>query len=239
MPATLYHAAEPLTFDASSVRKNKNGRTASAFFTSKHTKVQLGDFDDDEPWTVKALLTEEQGGGQKGIRLEAERGSPALRWFKDMECALIHEAQKNSPALFKQRLETFEVQDLYQSVRARTSIDMRLAENVKVYLFDESKPTQIDFADVKVDVLCIPIVQLVGVWIDDGFGLVVKVTDLMCFEQEDDDDEEAGPPPAELFAHAASVDLHKAEWGTSGADSPVESMWGASLYPKIMKITKR
>ena len=236
MPATLYHTADPLTFDVGSVRKNKNERTASAFFANRHTKVQLGDFDDDEPWVVKALLTEEQGGGQKGIRLEAERGSPPLRWFKDMECTLVHEAQKNSPALFKQRLETFEVQDLYQSVRNRTTIDMRLADDVKVYLFDEDKPTQIDFADVKVDVLCIPIVQLVGVWIDDGFGLVVKVTDLMCFEQ---DEEEAGPPPAELFAHAASADLHKAEWGTSGADSPVESMWGASLYPKKMKITKR
>jgi len=227
----MYDTVDRLEFDTAGVRQNKNGRTRSAFFVGKSTKTQLGDFD-EEPWTVKALLEEQDGSEMKGIRLTIDRKNPALRWFKDLECSLVHAVQKKSNEFFSRDLETYQVQDLFQSIRHGTSIDLRLASNVNVYLFDESKPTKIPFTDVKPDVLCIPIVQIVGIWIEDdsAFGMVAKVTDLMCFEEEDTDDDS---PQPEMFSRAvaSSKDLHKAEWGTSGADSPVESMWGASLYP--------
>ena len=225
MPATIYSEIEG--FSLSSLRTNRGGKTYSAYFHNKE-KIQLGNMDGEHYEAMSISDMMKGDGDAKGIRLELLE-KPVRKWIKNMEVQLIFEAKKHFSKWFDDSFDTHEVQELYQSMFAsKNEIELRLSSNMNIYLMENGKPVRIDMDHLNKDVLCIPIVQFVGIWIEEDltFGLVAKVTDIMCFEREEEEEEEDDENGKKIFhGKSSNEELFKASYNAPlRPDSPVESM---------------
>jgi len=226
MPATIYSDIEG--FSLKHIRNNRDGKTYSAYFENVG-KVQLGNMDGQEEYEAMSVSDMMKGDGNvTGIRLEVLE--PKVRkWIKELEIQLIFEAKKKFSTWFDGSFDTHEVQELYQSMFvSKHEIELRLSSNMNIYLMEDGKPVRIDVKYLRKDVLCIPIVQFVGVWMEESlkFGIVAKVTDVMCFEGEEEEVDEDGK---HIFSRKAQEEeeLTKASFNSPlRPDSPIESIFG-------------
>lgn len=225
MPATIYSEIDALPL--TSLRQNKDKKTYSAYFEN-HGKIQLGHMDgtNREAMSISDLM---KGKGVTGIRLEVLEKS-VKKWLKNMNVSLIFEVKKRFGEWFDDNFDTHEIQNLYQSnFVSKSEVEFRLSSNPNIYLMENGKPVRIDMDHLHRDVLCIPIVQFVGIWIETDlkFGIVAKVTDIMCFEGEEaaEEEEEDGKKIFHQIGQGKTEELTKTTYNASlRPDSPVESM---------------
>lgn len=227
MPATIYSDIEGLSLKR--IRNNRDAKTYSAYFENVG-KVQLGNMDVKEYEAMSVSNMMKGDGNVTGIRLEVLERS-VRKWIKELEIQLIFEAKKKFTTWFDGSFDTHEVQELYQSMFvSKHEIELRLSSNVNIYLMEDGKPVRIDVEYLKKDVLCIPIVQFVGVWMEESlqFGIVAKVTDIMCFEGGEELEETEDEDGKRIFSlKAQEEELTKASFNSAlRPDSPIESIFG-------------
>lgn len=226
MPAILYTEIDGLSLKPG-LKENRDGSSYSAYFENPSAKIQLGNMDGNdnfEPMAIHDLMRGD--GGQMGIRLEVLE-KPVRRWLKQFEVDLIFQAKEAFSQFFDRAFDTHEVQEKYQSMFQHRCVEFRLSSKPNIYTFEDGKPVRIDMDHLQKEVLCIPIVQFIGLWVEDdlSFGLVAKVTDVMCFEGESEEDEEE--EDGKKIFHAPAMPAQELRKTTYNAplrpDSPVES----------------
>lgn len=228
MPAIIYSDVEE--FSLKKIRNNRDGKTYSAYFKNLG-KVQLGNIQGNNLYEAMSISDMMKGNGNTtGIRLEVLE-QPVRKWIKQMEIQLIFEAKKKFSTWFEGSFDTHEVQELYQSMFvSKNEIELRLSSNMNIYLMEDNKPVRIEMEYLKKDILCIPIVQFIGVWIEESlaFGTVAKVTDIMCFEGEEEEEvEEDDDENGQHIFNEKTEELTKASFDTPlRPDSPIESIFG-------------
>ena len=251
MPATIYSDIDG--FHVTNFRPNRDGKTYSAYFENIG-KIQLGNIDgtNQEVMSISDLM--KGADDAKGIRLEVFERS-VRRWLKNIEINLIFDVKKTYTDQFKKTFDTHEIQTLYHSMFvSKNDIEFRMSSNMNIYLMENGKPTRIDLDHLHRDVLCVPIVQFIGIWIEEDltFGIVAKVTDIMCFEGEEEAEEEEEEDGKKIFHGIGSVKNEELTKATYNAplrpDSPVESMMcggtvvaksvANSLHPDDLKPVK-
>jgi hypothetical protein len=223
------------------VKTNRDQTSMSVYFNYPDQKVQFGKL--DEP-TFRFRKFVRDGDDQRGVQLNVV-SKRVRKWWDQFHVDLLFDYKDKRKEWHFPKADTHDLQHVYQSnVRTKTDaagtnkstvLEFRLAKSPNYFLYtDEGEYERIQDTDVTRNMLCIPLVRFVGLWINgkessSEWGCVLEATDLMCYEDEDDGEEE----------HEESEQLADLRPFRKNVNSPVQSVFPGSaeqsLYEKQFK----